>query len=1388
MRYQFLIYPLLALMAGWGLTRLCSTRRNIKLGRLEVKSKPVRIAGMALTVGIILSTAIWALAFSNIYPQPHTRAAASRWIYQNLPGALTLHIETDEGLFKQPLPYRAGDMLEPGKPFFQPFISPTDGLVTAVHFPHILDQAATGGMKTATLSVFPANNLDESLAFASVSSEFLATDSQPSGMLYEFILDTPLRVTEGGQYIFKLMLSGSEQSLILNGPPLVVIETDQGMIFNSPLPRIQQSIRVDRPYSMSVRLVESGLITSVSTPFLLDQSGFPGEKTLMLNLEIVDPDGRSQAGSIHGEFSVKEDVRGESFEFMLAEPLPVEAGQTLAVLLETDTEDAQLVLHAPAPAHESSWDDAIPYPVDGFSPYSDGGGIYRGDLNFEMYWPDDQSKLERFETILDQADYIFITSNRQWGTTTRVPERYLLTTFYYRYLLGCPEDADLLWCYSVAEPEMFTGTLGFDLVAVFHSNPSLGPFEFNTQFAEEAFTVYDHPKVSIFKKNAQYDPLTVRNLLRSVDLSKVVYFAPGEASSYRESNAERESESYHNLMLPADQLTVQRAGGTWSELFDRESLVNRSQFAAAAVFYAFVLVLGWVSYPMVRLMLPGLADRGYPFAKLAGLLLMAFFVWLLGSLGLPVTRQTIWWVLLGLIVLSSILIFLQKDTLWASIREEWRYYLMIEVLGITAFLLFLWVRAGNPDLWHPFKGGEKPMDFSYLNAVIKSTTFPPYDPWFAGGYINYYYYGFVIVGMPIKVLGIIPAVAYNLVLPLWYSLLVLGAFSVGWNLYLGISRPLALRAGEKKRRQVLITAFGAGLVTAILLAVLGNLGTVKLLLNGFQRIAAGSTDIEAVSIGQQISWTLQGFMQFLGGTRLPFYPGDWYWFPSRVIPGEPITEFPYFTFIYADLHAHLIAFPITILAISWGLSVVLSKARWGEKDGRKKHLSLVISFVFGGIVIGALRPTNTWDFYTYLIFACAALLFSVFKYGQPRLKFNFKGREWFEKLIVAVVAIMALVALSFLLYQPFSDWFGQGYTRIDLWKGNRTPLGSYFTHWGLMLFIIVSWMAWETYHWLKTTPASALSKLAPYRVWMSTSLVIFLILLIIFIALGVPVGLIVLPLGLWVVLLMLRPDRSDGGKLHLFMIGTALTLTLIVELIYLPGDIGRMNSVFKFYLQAWVLFALSAGVCLIWLLKSLRYWRKRLALVWQFFLFLLLLSAALFTVMGTLDKINDRMAPDAPRGLDGMAYMPYATYNDMGLNMQLVEDYDAICWMQDHIEGSPVILEGQAYEYRWGNRFTIYTGLPGVVGWNWHQRQQRAVLRNTVVQNRVNRVDDFFSTEDIRYAVEFLQAYDVAYIVVGQLEHAFYPASGLEKFSSYDGQLWDAVYHAGSTTIYQVRK
>jgi YYY domain-containing protein len=1384
MRYQTLIYPAFALFAGWGLVRLLSAKKGIKLWLIRVKPKLIRIAGAILTVVIIVTTAAWAYMFSRIYPQTHTRVAASRWIYQNIPGPLTLKLDTDEGEFQQPLPYRAGDAFTSDMPYTIPFYAVGDGLIQSVTFPYILDTGQTSTIKQINLSIHSPDSPDEILASGTVESAFLPSETDDNGTAYEFLLMEPLSVYDGDIYYVTLNIIQDDVSIRLEGSPSMAFLTEDGMAFSDPLPRIMESVSIGDPYNMNIRIVKSGVIREVYVPHLVDLSGAEGTKDLTLTF--THPEKGQYSAHLESDFVPGEDIRGKSYTFELEQPFKVQADQVIAVNLSTESPGVRLTPYALSPVLESSWDDAVPYPVDGFGPYGAEGGIYQEDLNFEMYWADDESKLARLETNLDLADYIFISSSRQWGTTTRVPERYLLTTFYYRNLLGCPADKDVEWCYSVAEPGMFEGTLGFELVQTFQSNPTLDGIEINTQFAEEAFTVYDHPKVFVFKKTEAYDPIEVRQLLRSVDLSQVVYFTPGDASDYHVSDIEQLNEPRYNLMLPEDRLAEQWEGGTWSELFNRDSLINNSQVLATAVFYLFITLLGFICYPLVRIALPGLDDRGYPLSKLVGMLILAFVAWILGSLGVAFTKTTILFVLIGMALVSAVLIFLQRHLLWTEIKTNWRYYLTVEVLALIAFVFFLLVRLGNPDLWHPYKGGEKPMDFSYLNAVLKSTTFPPYDPWFAGGYINYYYYGFVILGVPIKFLGIVPAVAYNIILPIWYSILILGAFSVGWNQYQGIPRPRALRVGEKDQKRVLTTAFWVGLATAVGLAVLGNLGTVKLIVTTFQKIAAAGAAVDEAGFFQKISWTIQGFVQFIQGTPMPLYPGDWYWYPSRVIPGEPITEFPYFSFIYADLHAHLIALPITVLVISWCLSVVLSKARWGEKDERLRLIGTIVGFTLGGLVIGALRPTNTWDFYTYTVFASIALLYSILRHYHPRLNLKLKRGRLIEKMGVALLAVMALVSLSVLLYQPFSYWFRQGYTNIEIWKGDRTPLNSYLTHWGLFLFVIASWMGWETYHWLKTTPQSALKFLKPYQQWINAGLIFFLILLLALLILGVSIALVAIPLGLWAVILMLRQGCSDGRRFLLFMIGTAVTLTLVVELIYLPGDIGRMNTVFKFYLEAWILFALSAGVCLGWVVKSLRYWNNHLEFFWQGVLFLLVASATLFTLMGTADKIRDRMATDAPHTLDGMSYMEYATYYDMGVEMVLEEDYQVIKWMQENIEGSPVILEGQAYEYRWGNRYTIYTGLPGVVGWNWHQRQQRAILRSNIVQERVDAVGTFYLTEDLTYVMDFIEEYDVSYIILGQLERAFFPGPGLDKFAAYESQLWEEVFRYESTIVYEV--
>lgn len=161
--------------------------------------------------------------------------------------------------------------------------------------------------------------------------------------------------------------------------------------------------------------------------------------------------------------------------------------------------------------------------MEGYDPF---GGVYVKDLNFNMYWDENQEKRERFKRILDETEYIFISSSRQWATLPRLPERFPMSTAYYRSLIGCPPEETIEWCYNVAEPGTFAGELGFDLVQVFQSNPALGSLSLNDQFAEEAFTVYDHPKVFIFKKSPGYSSEQAAAVLDGVDLTQVIRVTP----------------------------------------------------------------------------------------------------------------------------------------------------------------------------------------------------------------------------------------------------------------------------------------------------------------------------------------------------------------------------------------------------------------------------------------------------------------------------------------------------------------------------------------------------------------------------------------------------------------------------------------------------------------------------------------------------------------------------------------------------------------------------------------------------------------------------------------------------------------------------------------------
>jgi uncharacterized membrane protein len=161
-----------------------------------------------------------------------------------------------------------------------------------------------------------------------------------------------------------------------------------------------------------------------------------------------------------------------------------------------------------------------------------------------------------------------------------------------------------------------------------------------------------------------------------------------------------------------------------------------------------------------------------------------------------------------------------------------------------------------------------------------------------------------------------------------------------------------------------------------------------------------------------------------------------------------------------------------------------------------------------------------------------------------------------------------------------------------------------------------------------------------------------------------------------------------------------------------------------------------------------------------------------------------RFTPLAPT-LDGMAYMEHATYRDKDRDLSLNADYQAIRWLQDNIVGTPVILEAQTGLYKWGSRVSIYTGLPTVLGWDWHEKQQRVTMGDRV-DERLRDVKTIYESPRMDQVLPLLKKYDVSYIYVGPLERAYYPAAGLKKLEETPLDILKPVYEANQVTIYQV--
>ena len=870
-------------------------------------------------------------------------------------------------------------------------------------------------------------------------------------------------------------------------------------------------------------------------------------------------------------------------------------------------------------------------------------------------------------------------------------------------------------------------------------------------------------------------------------------------------------------------------------------------------------IIGLAGLPLTALVFANLPDRGWSLMKPFSLLIVGWLIWLPLSLisALPFNR---FWILLTLLLYLAGNVALLwrvrrvRIALTTLLTRQRGHLILTEALFAVSFAAMVWERSFTPAVVDT----EKFMDVAFLSSIWRAPHLPPPDPWLSGQPINYYYFGHYLVALIAKLLGTVPGVAFNLGVGLIFALAGVAIFGVAANLFKTATR--SCRRGW---------AALSGLVSASFVLLLGNLNGAQVWWQNAQTLVQ---QFPALYSSPWAWWFHRDVW-----TRY-----DW-WAPSRVIPNT-INEFPAFSFVLADLHAHVLALPFATVAIGLACSLVLSRRPGIHAfgDGRLSLLALLAS----GVTLGALYVINGWDLPTYLGLALLAIAIQQWLAHERR----------FTTALLADFLTVALLlgALCVICYLPFYLTYsspGEGIGLVP--SSTRTPIGYEIAIFGLPLFVILSLAVLRlARRW--PAPGAQMSIAAmvvlALGAWLAPGQPI-LTLLWALLAITICVYLAARLLGLRMGRSANASDGDDedeegeegeegdarassrvrANAWIWCLAGTAVALIATCEVVYLRDVFGggaafRMNTVFKLYFQAWLLLGVVAGPALLWLLAgatralrgivaelsasvnqrtvapvqvaaeaggagatthrfsltalvrlaavtrsedspsqgtggpasasssgdgrrtgpvALRLLSAGGIVVWIGMCLALVGAGMMYPVLATAARTDNFTLA---RTLDGTAYMATDPVNQ--------GDAQAIAWLNAHVSGDPVIVEGAQYdEYTHNGRVSAFTGLPTVMGWGGHEFQWRVnwvgppqqgdgtgQRIDAVIKQRLDAVTQIYTNTDPQQVLALLHHYSARYVYVGAAERQLYQSADLERFATF----LRVVYHADGVTIYAV--
>ena len=686
--------------------------------------------------------------------------------------------------------------------------------------------------------------------------------------------------------------------------------------------------------------------------------------------------------------------------------------------------------------------------------------------------------------------------------------------------------------------------------------------------------------------------------------------------------------------------------------------------------YLLALVLGAAAMPLTGRLFRRFQDRGWMFSKVTAIAVSGFLTWFLVAVKI-IKFTTMTCIVVTLVCAAASLILYCREQKAGFECIPFAHLDLVyaeELLFFAAFLLWTYFAGFHPAAY----GTEKFMDYGFMEAMMRSKTLPATDLWYSQGKINYYYGGQYFAVFLTKLSGAKVELTYNLMRTFVAGL----AFAMPFSL---VHQMVTDRLGKTGSRWKKALPSVTGILAGISVSIAGNM--------------------HYVVYGQIIP-----FIQKLKGEEVSSY-----WFPdaTRYIGFNPdvedktIHEFPCYSFVLGDLHAHVVDIMFVLLLLGL-LYAWMKKVRTTELSGEsmsrrefwKKQL-LMPQLLATGALLGMFHWTNYWDFVIYFVVTCGAALFMniIGQKGKIRWALGVTAAQAAEILILATVII-----LPFTLQFDTSNMV-QG---IALAQHHSLP-HQLLVLWGLPGILTILFVVSLLIEKLRGAEQKSL-----YHLLTSIRL----------------------------------PD------LFAVLMGLcAIGLVLIPELVYVR-DIyenrnARANTMFKLTYQAYIMF----GMTMIYaIFRLLVIGKNKILKVLAFIgLFLFVWTCGYFG-NSVHSWFGEVWKPSQYKGLNATAF----------LETDFPEDVNGIRWLKENISDAPVVLEANGDSYSEYERVSAMTGLPTIMGWYVHEWLWRGNLSD--LNAKIEEIQEIYTSTDETRVKELLEEYNVSYIFVGSCERNKYGA------------------------------